>query len=91
MLDLLNCFSGMIRSERFNKLVFSMACPGKYNPWDVLTVTNECHYGDWVFLYYIAKNSDNYVFKELLQKLAEDLRQFQPLVSLSNEEKPLNH
>lgn len=79
------------RSERFNKLVFSMACPGKYNPWDVLTVTNECHYGDWVFLYYIAKNSDNYVFKELLQKLAEDLRQFQPLVNLSNEEKPLNH
>ncbi|CAD1475104.1 unnamed protein product, partial [Heterotrigona itama] len=74
-------------SERFNKVVFSMACPGKYNPWDVLTVTNECHYGDWVFLYYIAKNSDNYVFKELLQKLAEDLR----LVSLSNEEKPLNH
>lgn len=62
------------RSELFNKLVFSMACPGKYNPWNVLAVTHECHYGDWVFLYYIAKNMDNYVFRELLVKLAGDIR-----------------
>ncbi|XP_071860492.1 innexin 7 [Bombus fervidus] len=78
------------RSVTFNKLVFSMACPGRYNPWNVLAVTNECHYGDWVFLYYIAKNLDNYVFKELLQKLAEDLQersQIQP--HLFSEEKPL--
>lgn len=85
-----NKFSHVIRSVTFNKLVFSMACPGRYNPWNVLAVTNECHYGDWVFLYYIAKNLDNYVFKELLQKLAEDLqerRQIQP--HLFSEEKPL--
>lgn len=61
------------RSTSFNKLVFSMACPGKYNPWNVLKVTHEYYFGDWLFLYYIAKNLDNYVFKELLQKLAEDL------------------
>lgn len=85
-----NKFSHVTRSVTFNKLVFSMACPGRYNPWNVLAVTNECHYGDWVFLYYIAKNLDNYVFKELLQKLAEDLqerRQIQP--HLFSEEKPL--
>ncbi|XP_029176754.1 innexin inx7-like [Nylanderia fulva] len=61
------------RSTAFNRLVFAMACPGKYNPWNVLKVTNEYYFGDWLFLYYIAKNLDNYVFKELLQRLAEDL------------------
>ncbi|XP_011864070.1 PREDICTED: innexin inx7 isoform X2 [Vollenhovia emeryi] len=61
------------RSTSFNKLVFSIACPGKYNPWNVLKVTHEYYFGDWLFLYYIAKNLDNYVFKELLQSLAEDL------------------
>ncbi|XP_011695495.1 PREDICTED: innexin inx7 [Wasmannia auropunctata] len=61
------------RSTSFNRLVFSMACPGKYNPWNVLKVTHEYYFGDWLFLYYIAKNLDNYVFKELLQSLAEDL------------------
>jgi len=50
-----------------------MACPGKYNPWNVLKVTHEYYFGDWLFLYYIAKNLDNYIFKELLQSLAEDL------------------
>ena len=52
-----------------------MACPGKYNPWSVLRVTNDYHFGDWLFLYYIAKNLDNYVFKELLHQLAEDLEE----------------
>ena len=77
------------RSDAFNKVVFSMACPGRYNPWNMLTVTHECHFGDWLFLYYIAKNLDNYVFKELLEKLAEDLQQkhhaYQP-VSTKEEE-----
>ncbi|XP_031771489.1 innexin inx7 [Apis florea] len=79
------------RSELFNKIVFSMACPGKYNPWNVLAVTHECHYGDWVFLYYIAKNLDNYIFKEFLVKLAGDLdERRQNIYNISNEEKPLN-
>lgn len=74
----------------FNKIVFSMASPGKYNPWNVLAVTHECHYGDWVFLYYIAKNLDNCVFKELLQKLGEDLHERrQTRMGPSHEEKPL--
>lgn len=66
-------FSLACRSTSFNRMVFSMACPGKYNPWNVLKVTHEYYFGDWLFLYYIARNLDNYVFKELLQKLAEDL------------------
>ncbi|XP_066593965.1 innexin inx7 [Prorops nasuta] len=62
------------RSTKFNRWVFGMACPGKYNPWNVLRVTHEYYYSDWLFLYYIAKNLDGYVFKELLLRLAEDLR-----------------
>lgn len=52
-----------------------MACPGRYNPWNVLRVTHECYFGDWLFLYYIAKNLDNYVFKDLLEQLARDLEE----------------
>lgn len=52
-----------------------MACPGKYNPWNVLRVTNKYYFGDWLFLYYIAKNLDNYIFKELLEQLAHDLEE----------------
>ncbi|XP_043260489.1 innexin inx7-like [Colletes gigas] len=80
------------RSTSFNKIVFSMACPGKYNPWNVLTVTNDCHYGDWLFLYYIAKNLDNYVFKDLLQKLAEDMQaKREGFKNIPSEEEPLTH
>lgn len=52
-----------------------MACPGRYNPWNVLRVTNNCYFGDWLFLYYIAKNLDNYIFKELLEQLAHDMEE----------------
>ncbi|XP_017790101.1 PREDICTED: innexin inx7-like isoform X2 [Habropoda laboriosa] len=78
------------RSVQFNKLVFSLACPGRNNPWNVLAVTHECHYGDWLFLYYIAKNLENRVFKELLLQVAEDLQERRQLrFSLLTEEKPL--
>ncbi|XP_012284789.1 innexin inx7 [Orussus abietinus] len=80
------------RSTAFNKFVFSMACPGKHNPWTVLTVTHEYYFGDWLFLYYIAKNLDNYVFKELLQNLAHDLeeRRLQRVrVDPNDEDEPL--
>ncbi|XP_047352633.1 innexin inx7-like [Vespa velutina] len=82
------------RSEAFNKILFSMACPGKYNPWNVVRVTREYHFGDWLFLYYIAKNLDNYVFKDLLERLAQDLEninqgQYYKTTYLDVEEYPL--
>ncbi|XP_024942810.1 innexin inx7 isoform X2 [Cephus cinctus] len=61
------------RSDIFNRIVFSMASPGKYNPWTVLRVTNHYSFGDWLFIYYIAKNLDSYVFKDLFEHLARDL------------------
>lgn len=63
------------RSQKFNEYVFSTACPGKLNPWKVLRVTRYCNFTDWLFLYYLSKNMDGYVFRELFIGLAEDLDQ----------------
>lgn len=63
------------RSLWFNKIVFTMACPGRFNPWQMLKVSNNYYYGDWLFLYYIAKNMDNFVFKDLLTQMAGDFEE----------------
>ncbi|XP_070506516.1 innexin inx7 [Chironomus tepperi] len=54
------------RSNAFNGFVFSTACPGKMNPWDMLVVTNEFYFSDWLFLYYLAKNMEPYLFRKML-------------------------
>lgn len=36
------------------------------NPWDVLVVTNEFFFSDWLFLYYLAKNMEPYLFRQML-------------------------
>lgn len=62
------------RSTGFNGFVFSMACPGRLNPWDMLTVTQHSSFSDWIFLYYLAKNMEPYLFREMLIELANELR-----------------
>lgn len=61
------------KSKAFNKLVFANTCPGKINPWDVLTVSRYCSYTDWLFLKYLSKNLDGLVFREIIIGLAEQL------------------
>ncbi|XP_066245314.1 innexin inx7 [Euwallacea similis] len=61
------------KSKAFNKMVFAYTCPGKINPWDVLTVSRYCSYTDWLFLKYLAKNLDGLVFREIIIGLAEEL------------------
>lgn len=63
------------KSQKFNEIVFANACPGKLNPWRVLRVTRYCSFTDWLFLYYLSKNMDGYVFRELFISLAEELDQ----------------
>lgn len=62
------------RSTRFNGFVFAMACPGRLNPWDMLTVTRHSSFSDWIFLYYLAKNMEPYLFRSMLIELANELR-----------------
>lgn len=66
------------RSRGFNRLVFYNACPGKLNPWTVLTVSKHCSFTDWLFLVYLSKNIDGMVFKEIFLGLAEDLEDEKP-------------
>ncbi|KAJ8947246.1 hypothetical protein NQ318_012012 [Aromia moschata] len=61
------------RSKKFNQFVFSNTCPGKLNPWNVLSVSKSCNYTDWLFLKYLAKNIDGMVFREIFIGLAEEL------------------
>lgn len=63
------------RSTRFNGFVFAMACPGRLNPWDMLTVTQHSSFSDWIFLYYLAKNMEPYLFRNMLIELANELRE----------------
>lgn len=62
------------RSSSFNGIVFSLVCPGRLNPWDMLTVTREFAFSDWLFLYYLAKNMEPYLFREVLIKIANEMR-----------------
>jgi hypothetical protein len=59
-------FLFVCRSTAFNGFVFSFACPGKMNPWDMLVVTNEFYFSDWLFLYYLARNMEPYLFRQML-------------------------
>lgn len=63
------------KSKAFNKIVFANSCPGKINPWDVLTVSQYCSYTDWLFLKYISKNLDGLVFREIIIGLAQELEE----------------
>jgi hypothetical protein len=60
------CTSPHNRSNAFNAFVFSFACPGKFNVWDVCVVTNEFYFSDWLFLYYLARNMEPYLFRQML-------------------------
>ena len=46
--------------------MFSFACPGRFNPWDMLVVTKEFYFSDWLFLYYLARNMEPYLFRQML-------------------------
>lgn len=51
------------RSLRFNAWMFRHATNGKFNPYNVIRVVNGCQFGDWLFLYYLAKNMSGMVFQ----------------------------
>ncbi|XP_014359474.2 innexin inx7 [Papilio machaon] len=61
------------RSLKFNQLVFRQVSPGKFDPHNVLHVVNGCQFGDWLFLYYLAKNMKTSVFQQLYARVAEEL------------------
>lgn len=62
----------------FNRIVFGFANPQVLDLWSVITVTKEGHFCDWLFLYYLAKNLDGFVFRELLLSAAVEMSDVSP-------------
>ncbi|XP_059056514.1 innexin inx7-like [Achroia grisella] len=60
------------RSHKFNNLVFSQVV-SNFDPYNGNRVINWCEFGDWLFLYYLAKNMQGFLFKELYTTLGEEL------------------
>jgi hypothetical protein len=63
------------RSSKFNGFVFSFACPGRLNPYEMEIVINHLQFSDWLFLYYLAKNIHSFMFRDLLKQLANEIGQ----------------
>ncbi|XP_037871916.1 innexin inx7 [Bombyx mori] len=61
------------RSLRFNEMMFRHVSNAKFNPYNVIRVVNGCEFADWLFLYYLAKNMQGFVFQALFVRLAEEL------------------
>ncbi|GLV41270.1 Innexin 7 [Carabus blaptoides fortunei] len=81
-----------IINEKIYTFLWFCNCPGKLNPWQVLHVTREFHFADWLFLYYLSKNMDGYVFMKLFLGLAEsmdnmDSKAEEPLITIDLDEK----
>lgn len=51
-----------------------MVCPGRLNSRNIILITQHTSYSDWLFLYYLAKNMEPYVFQNLLTDLSNELR-----------------
>ncbi|XP_038209464.1 innexin inx7 [Zerene cesonia] len=51
------------RSLKFNEMVFRHVSKSKFNPYNVINVVNGCEFGDWLFLYYLAKNMKSATFQ----------------------------
>ncbi|KDR11526.1 innexin inx7-like [Zootermopsis nevadensis] len=62
----------------FNRIVFGFANPQVLDLWSLVTVTKECHFSDWLFLYYLAKNLDGFVFRELFLSAAVEISDVPP-------------
>jgi hypothetical protein len=62
----------------FNRIVFGLANPQILDLWSLVTLTKECHFSDWLFLYYLAKNLDGFVFRELFLSAAVEMSDIPP-------------
>lgn len=60
-------------SNRFNRFVYS-TIDKQLNPWDVLVVTKQFSLSDWLFLYYIGRNLEPYIFRKVFLEIAEEIR-----------------
>lgn len=59
---------------KFNNMLLSVTSPGRLNNQDLDTVLRNCKFTEWLFLYYVAKNIEPFIFREVLSTLANEYR-----------------
>lgn len=52
----------------------------------MLIVTKHSSFSDWIFLYYLAKNMEPYIFRDMLIDLANELRLLEMNDDISDED-----
>ncbi|KAJ9577539.1 hypothetical protein L9F63_005912 [Diploptera punctata] len=60
-------------SVQFNKVAYSLIHPHLAHVWELVNLTGENHFSDWLFLYYLGKNLDPVVFQELFLSTAAQI------------------
>ncbi|XP_067000640.2 innexin inx7 [Anabrus simplex] len=61
------------RSTSFNNALFSSLVPAPIDKYDLPIIMDACFFSDWLFLYYLGSNIDGFVFKKLLEALADEV------------------
>lgn len=62
------------KSKMFSKNVFRLTKAGKiFKEYDLYTVIRQCDFSNWMFLYFLASNLTEFVFKKVLANLAAEL------------------
>lgn len=56
----------------FNRMKFALACPARIHTRDLETVLQQVCYSDWLFLCYLAKNMEPFVFQQFISQLATE-------------------
>lgn len=92
-------FAFRFSSVGFNKFVFSTISFRRINTQDLIVITAHITFADWLFLYYLGKNMDSFLFASLLGDLANEFRNhysqehrrlLRDVVSVEDNEKELN-
>ncbi|XP_053601942.1 innexin inx7-like [Plodia interpunctella] len=63
------------RTPRMTQLLYRRVTPGRLHVDVIAYVIKRCHYADWLFLYYLAKNMPGFLFEELFNRLYDELKQ----------------
>lgn len=69
------------RTLRFNGFAFAIASPGRLNPRDIKTITQNLNYSNWLFLYFLATNMDPTVFRLVFADVAQEIRNHRSTVT----------
>lgn len=61
------------RSMKFNQMMFRRASGRKFHAFNIVGLVNGWKFADWLFLYYLAKNMQGFVFQWVDVIIAKDI------------------